>query len=167
MAHQAAADRQHLLLAARQGARRLLAPFGEAREQAEDTIERGRLRGARTLQDGAHLEVLEHGQVGKHLPALGDMAHAGLADAMARPSRDVGAVEAHAAGGGSLDAMDGADQRALAGSVGAHDGHDFSGRDVDGDAGQGLGIAIVEVEAIDLEQRRTHAGSPSVASWPR
>ena len=62
--------------------------------------------------------------VGKHLPALGDLADAEIADAVARPAGDVGAAEADAAARRSQHAGDGADQRGLAGAVGADDGDD-------------------------------------------
>ena len=96
LAHQAAADRQHLLLAARQRAGGLLAALGEAREQAEHALQRLLLQRARMARRGAHLEVLQHREVGEDLAAFGDMADARLADALARPAGDVAAVEADA-----------------------------------------------------------------------
>ena len=59
--HQRPADRQHLLLAARQGAGLLRLALAEPREQAVDPLEvggDGRLVAAR---EGAHLEVLVDG----------------------------------------------------------------------------------------------------------
>ena len=159
--HQAAADRQHLLLAARQGSSRLFGALGEAREQAEHALQRRLLRGARPFQGSAHLEIFEHGQIGKHLAAFGDMADADLARPVARPAGDIDAVERDLARRGLLDAMDGADQRAFARTVRAHDGHDLAGGDLDRHAGQRLGVAIVEVDAVDLEKGGTHAGSSS------
>ena len=138
-----------------------VAPLGQTREDREDAPERGLLRRACALQHCTHLEVFEHGEVGKHLPSLGDVADACLADAIARPAGDVGAVEADGAARRRLDAVDGADQRALACAIGADDRHDFAGRDLERDAGQRLRIAVIEVEAGDLEQRRVHATSSS------
>jgi hypothetical protein len=109
----------------------------------------------------AHLEVLEDGEVGKHLSALGDVTDARFADAMARPAGDVGPVEDHTAVGRLLDSVDGADQRSLAGAVSADDGDDLARRDGERDPGEGLGVAVIEVQALDGEQGRAHAISCS------
>ena len=88
------------------------------------------------------------------------MADAGLADAMGRPGCDVDAVEADASVGRLLDAVNDADQRALAGAVGADDGHDLAIADVERDAVERLGVAIEEVEVLDV-QKRVHRTSCS------
>ena len=69
---QAAGQRQHLLLAARQRAGQLAAPVAELGES-------GRRRPPRPQptaggDPGRHAQVLAHGQVGEHAPALGDEA---------------------------------------------------------------------------------------------
>jgi hypothetical protein len=58
-----------------------------------------------------------------------------------------------------LDAGDGADQRTLARAVGADDGHDLALGDLERHAGQRLGVAVEEVEVLDLEKGAHHAGS--------
>ena len=60
-----------------------------------------------------------------------------------------------------LDAVDGADQRALAGAVGADDGHDLAGGDLERDVGQRLGVAVEEVEVLDFQEGGTHGASGS------
>ena len=89
------------------------------------------------------------------------MADARLAHAMGRPARDVDAVEAQRAARRLLDAVDGADQRALARAVGADNGHDLAGGDLERHSAERLRIAVVEVEAVDLEERGAHSASGS------
>ena len=69
--HQRAADGDHLLLAARHGARLLAPPLGEDREQRAHALEGGADARAVALDVGAHLEVLQHRHLGKHDAALG------------------------------------------------------------------------------------------------
>src|SRR5581483_6543012 len=127
------------LLAAAQGAGGLRTTLGEPRKQRIDVLEVLLLARPGVPWRRAHLEVLENGEVGEDLAAFGDMADARLAHAMARPAGDVLAVEYHAPARRPLDAMDGADQRALAGAVGADDGDDLARVDAERDAGQRLG----------------------------
>ena len=149
LAHQAAADRQHLLLAAGQRAGRLRAPLGEPREQRR-ARDRGSWRGgAGARQHGAHLEILVTRQGRKHLPAFGDLADAEIADAVARPAGDVGAAKHDAAARRRLHAGDGADQRGLAGAIGADDGDDLALRDLERHAVERLRVAIEQVEVFD------------------
>ena len=69
VAHQRAADREHLLLAARERAGGLGVPFVQAREQLEDTLD-----GPGPLDPGTQLsrdrEVLAHGQGREDPPPL-------------------------------------------------------------------------------------------------
>src|SRR5690606_7568895 len=102
-------------------------------------------------------------------------------------SSDLDAVGAHASGivpgKGDLarlgrdQATEGAHQRRLAGAVRAEDGHDFLFLHVQGNALEGLDVAVVDVQVFDLEQRCGHtftwsctafiSGSSSSSSWPR
>src|SRR5438105_3027290 len=74
LAHKAAADREHLLLAARHRAGKLLAALGEPRKQLEGLVERAPRLLARARQHRAHLQVLEHAERWKDLPAFGHLA---------------------------------------------------------------------------------------------
>ena len=109
----------------------------------------------------AHLEIFQHGEIGEDLAALGDMADAHFANTVGRPACDIDAIEKDRAARQLFDAMDGADQRALARSIGADDGHDLARGDLERDIGQRLGVAIVEVEVVDLQERAAHGGSAS------
>jgi hypothetical protein len=154
LTHQAARDREHLLLAARQRSGRLSPPLGEAREERIGALELATRFAARALDDRAHLEVLEHAHVGEDLAALGDLADAELADAMALVAGDVLALEADRAARRALHASDCADQRGLAGAVGPDDRDDLALGDVERDAVERLRVAVEEVEIGDAEHQR-------------
>jgi hypothetical protein len=68
--------------------------------------------------------------------------------------------EGQPAAGRLFDAVQHADQRALACAVGADDGHDLAGGDLERDAVERLGVAIEEVEVFDV-QKRAHRTSCS------
>src|SRR6266496_6251724 len=80
-----AADRQHLLLAARKRPGRLDAPFAENREQRKNALEVARPVPPARGRIGAHFEILHHGQGGKDLAAL---RHVGDAEVSALGWRD-------------------------------------------------------------------------------
>ena len=157
-AHQAAADRQHLLLAARHGARRLPPPLGEAREQGEHLVHRRLRAAARARQERTDLEVLLDRERREDLAPLGDLADTEVADPVARLAGDVGAAEADASGPRPLHAGDGADQAGLAGAVGADDGDQLAAAHLQRDAVQRLGVAVEEVQPVNLEDHT--ASSP-------
>ena len=54
---------------------------------------------------------------------------------------------------GALHAEDGADQRALAGAIGADDGDDLARRDIERHAVERLGVAVEEVEIAHRQHR--------------
>ena len=93
----APAERQHLLLAAGQGAGQLLAALAEAREAGVgDLLELGRRRLA-PAGERVHQDVLADREVREHAAALGDEAHAGLGEAVDRGAGDVVALHQHRA----------------------------------------------------------------------
>ena len=93
-AHQAAADRQHLLLAARQRAGGLPLALGEHAETAR-TPARDSARGCARARGSIApiVEIFRDRQRRKHLPAFRDLADAEIADAVARPAGDVVAAK--------------------------------------------------------------------------
>src|SRR5439155_26980027 len=72
--HERAADGEHLLLAAREGAPELMLALGEPREERVDALEvLGQLAGGRLLaREGSHGQVLPHRHAGEDPPRLGD-----------------------------------------------------------------------------------------------
>ena len=147
-AHEAAADREHLLLAARERPGRLPAALGEPREQREHPLAILRALAPCARQHGADLEILVHAESGEDLPALRDLADAEIAHAMARQATDFGPAEADAAASRTMQAGDGLDQRGLAGAVGADDGDDRSRVDRERNAVERLGIAVEQIELL-------------------
>ena len=94
------------------------------REHRQHAIEVLLLAGARPRQHRAHFEVLGDGERREHLAAFRDLPDAEIADAVRRQAGDVGAAQHDAAARRPVHAGDGADQRGLAGAVGADDGDD-------------------------------------------
>ena len=113
------------------------------------------IRSARARHEGAHLQVLLDRERGEDLAPLGDLADAEIADAVARLAGDVGAAEADAPGARRLDAGDGADQARLARAVGADDGDELALGRRQRDAVQRLGVAVEQVQLLDLEHHTT------------
>ena len=74
--HQAAADGEHLLFAAGQGAGQLASAFDEAGEHAEDFVHRLLRPGPRARERAAHLQVLGHREHRKDLAAFAHLANA-------------------------------------------------------------------------------------------
>src|SRR6185295_15984968 len=152
-AHQAAADGEHLLLAAGERAGELVVAFLEAREHGEDVVESSFRLAARAREEAADLEVLEHAQAGEDLPPLGDLADAEVAGDMRLAAGNVLPLELDFPGAGLLDAGDGADERGLAGAVGADDGDDLALRHLERNVGEGLSIAVVQIQIPDPKKR--------------
>ena len=80
IAHQGARHGEHLLLAAAHLAAEVVAPVGEVREQGEQFF-RGPLRRRRAVRERArllpaHVEVLEHREVGKNAAIFRRVAEA-------------------------------------------------------------------------------------------
>ncbi len=71
--------------------------------------------------------------------------------------RDVGAVEHDAAGARRRQPEDRADQRGLAGAVGAEQAGDAAGLDRERDALQHVGLVVGGVDALDFEHAAHHA----------
>ena len=86
-AHQAAADREHLLLAAGERAGRLPAALGQHRKQRKHPFEIARALRARARQHRAHVEVFRDRERRKNLAAFGDLADAEIADRDGSASR--------------------------------------------------------------------------------
>src|SRR5438128_407707 len=124
--HQAAADGEHLLLAAGHGAGDLRAALLEPREQREHILQLTLRTVACPRNHRAHLEILEHAERGKDLPAFGDLTDAEVADTVRFQPADRLAFEADRARARGLDAGDGADERGFAGAVRADDGDDLA-----------------------------------------
>ena len=127
LAHQAAADRQHLLLAARQRAGGLDEPLAEPWKDRQYVVEVLRPRGAAAAV-AAELEILAHREVGEHAAPFRHLHQPGLDDAHGGCARDVGAVEADRAAERPVEAGNVVVEGRLAGAVAAQQRHDLARR---------------------------------------
>ena len=156
-AHQAAGDGEHLLLAAGQRAGGLARPLGEPRKQSEDAVAVFRASGAGARQHGADVEILLNRQRRKNLTSLRHLADAEIADAMAWPAGYVRAAKADPPAQLALHAGERANERRLAGAIGADDGDDRALRDLKRHAVKRLDVAVEYVEIFDGEHHTVSA----------
>src|ERR671917_849581 len=125
MAHEGAADGEHLLLTAAHGAGLLLRALLEAREEVEDAVHVLPYPGAIVSVVRAHLQVLEHGHAEEDLAPLRALGDA-LADHVVRGhALYLLPVEDHPALPRGQDAVDRAKRRGLARPVGADERDDL------------------------------------------
>ncbi len=162
--HQRARDRQHLLLAARHGARKLPAPLLQNRKRLVSESEVLADLAARGFAECAQHQVLFHRQLGEEAPALGHERDAELHD---RLGREGGEIMGHAvclqddtAARRPHEARHALHQRALAVAVGAQDGDRLALAHLERHAGQRLYGAVARVEVGDGEPKRQ--GRPPV-----
>src|ERR1019366_7209635 len=183
-----AADREHLLLPARELAGRVEPELLQRRKEAEQPLEPRRvdlLERARAARRQQH--VLAHREVAEDSHVLGHVADAAPRDlgcraAKRRPVEGDGALRC------VPQAHDRAQRRRLAGAVATEQHHHLARRHLEVDAVQDVVRADVRVHARERQQRRAHAatsagampryacctigeaitssGSPSATSWP-
>ncbi len=157
-----AADGQHLLLPARQGAGGLGPALGQDGEQVVDHGHVG-LHLAVVAAVGPEVEVLPDRHPVEQPPALGRVGHPQGDDLVRRQAVDALAVEAHLAGAGPLQARQRAQRGGLAGAVAADEGDHLAGVDVEADAPHRLDLPVGDVQVAHLEERRHQAvGSAEV-----
>src|SRR5208282_1280642 len=159
---QAAADRQHLLLAARERAGELAAPLGQHGEERHDTLEVARPLPPPRRGIGAHLEILQDRQRGEDLAAF---RHVGDAEVRARGGRhgekvafliaDAASLRRHRAG-------DRLEEGRLAGPVGPHDGDELAFGDRERYLRERLEAAVGDGQALNREH-----GVPSICCRDR
>ena len=153
-AHQALRHRQHLLLAARQGHGAVVALLGDLRKERQRLLDARRELGALHAVTRQH-DVVVHAELGEdamaldhvHQSGIHRLARAGLAHVLAAEGDRAGARQ---------QAGDRLQERALAGAVGAEQGHDLAGADREVDAVQHADLAVAGRQAADLEQRFDH-----------
>ena len=130
--HQRAADRQHLLLAAAEQAGALVEPLAQDREQLEDVASRCRARARRTRRGAGSAPTVRSANTRRPssvwaMPRA--TSRAASARRVERPSKRMSPLD-HGAAVVGEQAADGAQQRRLAGAVGAQqrDGPAGAGR---------------------------------------
>ena len=159
-AHQRAADRQHLLLAAGERAAALISAVAQPRKQREHALEVGIEVGG-VGHGGADLQILHHRHARKNAAAFRRLRDAELGDLVRRQAGDVAAGEADTAFAGARVAEHRHHQRRFAGAVGADQRDDLAFVDVDIDAFEGDDAAVIGFDAAQREQRFAVARSQS------
>ena len=151
-------ERQHLLLTAGQVAGVLVEPPPQDREVPEDRFVRlAAIRLVVLMDARRHPQVLTDGQAGEHALAPGDRDDAAPNMFVRRQERDVLAVVEDGAVRRRRQAADGAEQRGLAGAVGAEQGDDLALVDVEVDVEQHLHRPVVHVDVAAHEELRVAA----------
>ena len=150
VAHQRAAHGQHLLFAAGHGAGQLLAAFLQAGEQLKDLFLVGG-NGGVGLGVGTHVQIFFHGHVQEHMASFGNMGKARFHDFMGAHALDALALVDHIAGLGFQQAGDGLQGGGLTGTIGTDQGDDLALIDLEGNALDGVDVAVVNVDVIDLQ----------------
>ena len=152
-ADERAGEREHLLLAAAQRARLLVAAALQPGEVLEDARRLLAQRAPLAADVRAHAEVLPDGQLREEAAALGNVRDAGARDRVRLAARDRLAVEDDLAGL-AHDSRDRAQRRRLAGAVGAEQRDDLAFLHRQRDAVQGLDRPVARLDVAQLKQRR-------------
>src|SRR6186713_951536 len=150
IAHQRPAGREHLLLAARQHARRRIGTRGEIGEHVEHVLKPPLAGTARVLD--AEQEVLAHRQAREDVAMLRHIAEPETCDLVAGKADDILALEADRAYRRDL-AHDRLDRGGAADTVAAEQAHDLARGDVEIDALENVALAVIGVEIPDLEHQ--------------
>ena len=145
-----APDRQHLLLAARERAGELVAPFREDRKELQDHRQRFAEPRLALAGVGAHFEIFHHRHRGEHLAPLRHMRDAELRALGRRHREQVLPVVGDLAADRRNDAGDGLEQRGLAGAVRADHGDELAALDLERHAAQRAQAAIGNLKRPDL-----------------
>ncbi len=154
--HQGPADRQHLLLPAREGAGRLASPLAQTRKQRDDTVERP-AAGATVTRAGGGDEIFFDGERRKDPPPFRHQAEAQTGDGMRRQARERLPLEVDPAAARPVEAHDGAHRRRLAHAVAADQRHHFAGPRRHGQAEQ---HPAAPVAGLDSVERQHQCASP-------
>ncbi len=149
VAHQRAADGEHLLLAAGERAGGLLHAFFQPRENRENVIAVLRVQRGVVLQIGAHREILVDGEIRENHPALRHMAKSARHDPMRRQRRDVFAEKRDLARLRSQQSGDRAQRGGLPRAVAADQRDDRALLDLERDAAERGDRAVGNVEIGD------------------
>ena len=160
---QAAGNRQHLLLAARECSGQLVAALCQHRKQRKITLQVAAPVGTPFGGRRTHLQVFKHSQVAEHLAALRHVGNAQMGPILGRQFEQIFSFKHDAAGIGNHLTRDGFKQRRLASAVGADDGNKLSFVHLDRHAIQGANHPITCEDAFKPQ----HGASPSIFSRDR
>jgi hypothetical protein len=153
VAHQRAANCQHLLLAARQQTGGGIGTRGEVWKHPQHVLEAPFPRTPGILD--AKDQVLPHRQGRKDIPVFGNVTKAQMRDSIARQSGNIMALEPYRALRRHLS-HDGFDRRGAPDAVASQQADNLTSVDIDIDALQYMALAIVGMQILDLQH---HAAS--------
>ncbi len=142
LAHQGAADRQHLLLTAGHGPRTLNTTLPQAREEFVHQLDTGLILVA-VSEEAAHRQVLFHRHAREDATPFRDYRHRFTHDSGGLPVGDVFAIKHNPTAGGARVAAQGTEQRGFARAVSPNQGDDFALIDMQADVVQRLDLAVV------------------------
>ena len=154
LTHQGAGDGEHLLLTSGHGARGLMDALLQPWKNGEGIVHvlgNTRLVAA---QVGSHLQIFDHGQIGKNHAPLRHMTKMFGDDLMRRLIRDVFAIVGHRSRSRFDQTADCAKRRGLAGTIRADQRDNTLLRHLQGNAVQGLDGAVTDFKIADLKHRR-------------
>ena len=149
LAHERAAHREHLLLAAGERAGDLTAALLQARE-ALVNVRDARLDGGIGLRVRAHLQILLHGHLLEDVASLGDLRQTVLDDLVRRNALEVMALKEDAAHLGVQQAGDCVQNGGFARAVRADERDDLALVDLKGNALDGVDAAVVHMDIINF-----------------
>src|SRR5512144_1988004 len=129
--------------------------LGQDRKHCIDPREIAFPSGTGARHQGAHRKIFGDRERRENLPSLRNLADPEVADLMAWPSGYVGAPIKDPAPRGLVHPRYGADQRALAGTIGAHDRNDRTLFDLDRDIVERLRVSIIHIEIFDAKHQPT------------
>ena len=130
------------------------------REEIEDPLERPAAGARRRRMVDRDAEIVFDGHAGEQAPPFGDDRHALRNHAVRLRPADRAALEAHHVGGNAQQAHDRFQQGRLAGAVGADQGDDLAGADLEVYAVERLEVAVAGDQPVGRQQRRAHASMP-------
>src|SRR5438093_2191212 len=148
--HEAAADREHLLLAAREVRARLIASRGQRGEESVDALERPR---PAALAIGADLKIFLHRQARKDPPPFGHEHDALLDERVGRLATDRASRKRHGAARHRQRAGDRSQKRRLARAVRADHGDGLPLGHPERHVAQRLEVPVEGRQILDAEQR--------------
>ncbi len=149
--HERAADRQHLLLAARERAGDLGDALVEPGEQREDALEIARDHRRVAARVGAHHEVLAHAQAIEDAAALGHVCDAALDHHVRRHARERLIVQRERAPRRHEQSRDRAERRRLPRAVVAEQRHDLALADLEPHALERGDLAVGDVDVVKAQ----------------
>jgi hypothetical protein len=154
--HEAARDRQHLLLAAGKSAGLLSSAFFQPRKQRVDVIEPLGEAAPRALGEGAHLQVVLHAHRVEQLAPFRHQHQSAPGLGVRSELGDIFAGEEHPAAEWLDVSGNGAQARRFSGAIGADQRRHGAWRHAERNPPEDLDLVIARLEGLYAQQRLAH-----------